>query len=151
MRGAMRYTFILAFMLNSVFVQPGLALRVDCSGVWSTDTYDGTPNTDDAFIVLGQIDDDRVFKGVIIGPSEPDQPFTVQLANPLFIAPDPIWGGGARLPINIEFIGEIFRSESGDYFVHMDQYCPSGLEYEPTLEDIAHIRSCMQGGSCQIE
>lgn len=139
----MRFPLTLA-LLFTVLSSP-VAFALDCA-IWE-DIYNGAPNTEDQFVVLGRADDNYMFHGVILGPKSPDQALSLQLTNDGVPVIDPVWGVGSVLETNVEFVGLVSRGSDGQYFIG-GGLCPLAVKYRPDSKEVERIRMCMRRGRC---
>lgn len=104
------------------------------------------PNTDENMMVLGEVDADFVFRGVIVGGEGPDTPVQLKMVARFRGPPHPIWGGPV-LPVDRLVLGPVFR-EGDDMFTFLGSMCSLMVWGGTDAALIARVRQCQRDGVC---
>ncbi len=138
----MRFAFFFCISFAVLIPQTALALRCQMS---SFDDFAVLPNTDDRMMVVGKVDADFVFDGVMIGPDLPDKPLRVRIAPQFREPPHPVWGGPI-LPTDFPLLAPLVRGDDG--VLHFVGNMCQLLTRSANEEAIARVRACQRTGIC---
>ncbi len=150
----MRFVVLIGVICGIIFPQAALVIR--CY-IPSFDDLAVLPNTAEHMIAMGQISEDGVFNGVILGPRAPDQSLSFEITPGFWPMLDPFPNAQGRVVVdkNTPFVAPV-RYQQGQYYMIgntcltmlMRQSAPALLIERPTDWMIARIRHCQRVGVC---